>query len=378
MRLPKTKKTKEPVKIRFRKLKHGGLSLYLDIYYNRKRSYKNLELYLVPENNEFDVEQNKAVMKAAMKMKSEIIIQLINGKYKIEEDNQNNDIKLSEWIRMVYDEAKENGKSITKQMKSTLELVKTFAPKTMLNEIDETFCREIVKYIQHTYKTKNGENLKPTSARNYEVSLSIAFNIAVKKGYIAENPFNKLSTEERVQVPESTRVYLTEEEFNAMKTADWKNQEAKRIFIFCCYTGLRISDILNLKWENIVFDGYLARIEKIIKKTKKTISIPLCSSAINQLPDHSEKKKDEMVFPYISPNTINYNIKKAAESVGIQKSNLSIHTARHTFATILLSKDTNINTIKELLGHSDIKTTMIYAKVLDKTKQKAVDLLDEI
>lgn len=378
MRLPKTKKTKEPVKIRFRKLKHGGLSIYLDIYYNRKRSYKNLELYLVPENNEFDVEQNKAVMKAAMKMKSEIIIQLINGKYKIEEDNQNNDIKLSEWIQMVYDEAKENGKSITKQMKSTLELVKTFAPKTMLNEIDETFCREIVKYIQHTYKTKNGENLKPTSARNYEVSLSIAFNIAVKKGYIAENPFNKLSTEERVQVPESTRVYLTEEEFNAMKTADWKNQEAKRIFIFCCYTGLRISDILNLKWENIVFDGYLARIEKIIKKTKKTISIPLCSSAINQLPDHSEKKKDEMVFPYISPNTINYNIKKAAESVGIQKSNLSIHTARHTFATILLSKDANINTIKELLGHSDIKTTMIYAKVLDKTKQKAVDLLDEI
>lgn len=378
MRLPKTKKTKEPVKIRFRKLKHGGLSLYLDIYYNRKRSYKNLELYLVPENNEFDVEQNKAVMKAAMKMKSEIIIQLINGKYKIEEDNQNNDIKLSEWIQMVYDEAKESGKSITKQMKSTLELVKTFAPKTMLNEIDETFCREIVKYIQHTYKTKNGENLKPTSARNYEVSLSIAFNIAVKKGYIAENPFYKLSTEERVQVPESTRVYLTEEEFNAMKNADWKNQEAKRIFIFCCYTGLRISDILNLKWENIVFDGYLARIEKIIKKTKKTISIPLCSSAINQFPDHSEKKKDEMVFPYISPNTINYNIKKAAESVGIQKSNLSIHTARHTFATILLSKDTNINTIKELLGHSDIKTTMIYAKVLDKTKQKAVDLLDEI
>lgn len=378
MRLPKTKKTKEPVKIRFRKLKHGGLSIYLDIYYNRKRSYKNLELYLVPENNEFDVEQNKAVMKAAMKMKSEIIIQLINGKYKIEEDNQNNDIKLSEWIQMVYDEAKENGKSITKQMKSTLELVKTFAPKTMLNEIDETFCREIVKYIQHTYKTKTGENLKPTSAKNYEVSLSIAFNIAVKKGYIAENPFYKLSTEERVQVPESTRVYLTEEEFNAMKTADWKNQEAKRIFIFCCYTGLRISDILNLKWENIVFDGYLARIEKIIKKTKKTISIPLCSSAINQLPDHSEKKKDEMVFPYISPNTINYNIKKAAESVGIQKSNLSIHTARHTFATILLSKDTNINTIKELLGHSDIKTTMIYAKVLDKTKQKAVDLLDEI
>lgn len=378
MRLPKTKKTKEPVKIRFRKLKHGGLSLYLDIYYNRKRSYKNLELYLVPENNEFDVEQNKAVMKAAMKMKSEIIIQLINGKYKIEEDNQNNDIKLSEWIQMVYDEAKESGKSITKQMKSTLELVKAFAPKTMLSDIDETFCREIVKYIQHTYKTKNGENLKPTSARNYEVSLSIAFNIAVKKGYMEENPFYKLSTEERVQVPESTRVYLTEEEFNAMKNADWKNQEAKRIFIFCCYTGLRISDILNLKWENIVFDGYLARIEKIIKKTKKTISIPLCSSAINQLPDHSEKKKDEMVFPYISPNTINYNIKKAAESVGIQKSNLSIHTARHTFATILLSKDTNINTIKELLGHSDIKTTLIYAKVLDKTKQKAVDLLDEI
>ena len=57
---------------------------------------------------------------------------------------------------------------------------------------------------------------------------------------------------------------------------------------------------------------------------------------------------------------------------------VGIHTARHTFATLLLTKDANINTIKELMGHSDIKTTMIYAKVIDKTKQKAVDLLDSI
>lgn len=140
---------------------------------------------------------------------------------------------------------------------------------------------------------------------------------------------------------------------------------------------MRISDIRNLTWNNVIRDGYLVRIEKQIKKTGKTTSIPLCSAAINLLPRKGAKKGCDKVFPEISSSALNNNIQKIAKQVGIDKV-VGIHTARHTFATLLLTKDANINTIKELMGHSDIKTTMIYAKVIDKKKQKAVDLLDSI
>lgn len=95
------------------------------------------------------------------------------------------------------------------------------------------------------------------------------------------------------------------------------------------------------------------------------------------LPMKKNNSKDNNVFPPITDYSLRTSIKEAAKKAGINK-NLTPHSARHTFATLLLSKDANIMTIKELLGHTSVETTMIYAKILDKTKQKTVNLLDSI
>lgn len=376
-------KKKEPIKIRFRKLKNGNKSIFLDTYYNKQRSHESLGLYIVPEITEEDKKKNETSLQAAMKIQSERIISLIQGKAQIK-DNKLSEIKLTEWLKIYREKQEKKGIKDIGQIANLIDVVTELDPKVRLCDIDKNFCYKFLEYIQFSYiskkgktKQKKGEHLKAVSAKNYERVMIGALNCAVRAEYIDKNPFMHITKEERIKVPESTRVYLTEEEFSKMKNAEWTNPIAKNIFVFCCYSGMRISDIRNLTWNNVVRDGYLVRIEKQIKKTQKTISIPLCSAAINLLPHKGSKKGCDKVFPDISSSALNNNIQKVAKQVGIDKA-VGIHTARHTFATLLLTKDANINTIKELMGHSDIKTTMIYAKVIDKTKQKAVDLLDSI
>lgn len=369
-------KSKEPVKIRFRKLDNGNQSIYLDCYYNKKRTYEFLGLYLIPEKNEFDKLQNDVTMKAALKIKSEKIIAIIENKANIK-IQKNKDIDLLDWLIIFKNEQIKKGIKEERIINNLKNAITKFAPNQRLSSIDTEFCKEWLHYIRKVYTKKNGEHLKPVTAKNYTNMLNIALNKAVKMNYLVKNPFTLLDSSDKIKVPESTRTYLTEDEFNLIKNVEWDNQDAKTIFIFCCYSGLRISDVFNLTWKSIIMDGDYVRIEKIIKKTNKTITLPLCSAAIKLLPSRKEQNNNDLVFPPIKEFRLCRAIKDAAIKAGINK-NVTPHCARHTFATLLLSKEANIMTIKELLGHSKIETTMVYAKIIDKTKQKTVNLLDSI
>lgn len=378
----------DPVKIRYRKLSNGSQSIYLDIYYKKKRKREFLGLYLKPDKTEEAKAQNEITLKAAMKLQSERVIALIQDKADLK-DEKKKETLLIDWLKIYQEKQEKKQIKDIGQIKNLINVVKEYNAQIRLCEIDRSFCIGFLQYIQHSYipqicgkktdtsKKKKGTHLKAVSAKNYERVMIGALNSAVRDEYIDKNPFSLIEKGERIKVPESTRVYLTTEEFSAMKNAEWTNPIAKNIFIFCCYSGMRISDIKNLTWDNVIKDGNLVRIEKRIKKTQKTTSIPLCTAAINLLPKRGKSKGKDKVFPAISGSTLNNNIKKVAANVGIDKA-IGIHTARHTFATLLLSMDAKITTIKELMGHADIKTTEIYAKVIDKSKQKAVALLDSI
>ncbi|MCQ2199149.1 MAG: site-specific integrase [Paludibacteraceae bacterium] len=368
-------KSKEPVKLRFKKLKNGSQSIYLDCYYNNQRTYDFLGLYINPERNKYDKIQNEITLQAALKIKSEKIISIIENKANLQKNNKK--ITLLEWVKMFREEQKRKGLIVEKSTNSLIRILSKYNSKILLSAIDTEFCKKWIYYLQNIYTKTNGNKLKPGSSATYTDKLSTAINQAVKLGYLEKNPFDLLESSDKIKVPESTRSYLTEEEFNHLKEVQWRNNTAKNIFLFCCYCGLRISDVYNLKWENIIIDGDYIRIEKTIKKTKKNIALPLCSAAQKLLPLKKSNNKDNNVFPPITDYSLRTSIKEAAKKAGINK-NLTPHSARHTFATLLLSKDANIMTIKELLGHTSVETTMIYAKIIDKTKQKTVNLLDSI
>ena len=148
----------------------------------------------------------------------------------------------------------------------------------------------------------------------------------------------------------------------------------KNAFLFCCYCGLRYSDVSNLKWENICNINNRRFINITCKKTGMPNLIPLCNSAINYLPK-SGCYPNDFIFKLNSARSSQYAMRVWSKKCNINKK-ITFHTSRHTFATLLYTNGADIYTISKLLGHKSISSTQIYASVIDKKKLEAVSLLD--
>ena len=162
-----------------------------------------------------------------------------------------------------------------------------------------------------------------------------------------------------------------------MIAAQCMYRQLKNAFLFSCFTGLRKSDIMQLRWSEIIKDNGRLIIYKRIQKTQRWLSIPLSGKAIEWLPKRNRHaNEDGNIFKPMSNSSISDNIRKWALAAGIKHKRVSFHTARHTFATLELSLGADLYTVSKLLGHSSITTTQVYAKVVDKQKEQAVSLID--
>jgi integrase len=148
--------------------------------------------------------------------------------------------------------------------------------------------------------------------------------------------------------------------------------------MFSCFCGLRYSDIKNLKWKNITYFDNGGVISIVVQKTKRPLIIPIQEIAMKYIPSRGNSNDNDNVFVVPDNGYINKMIKKWALNAGINK-NVSFHTARHSFATLLLSDaSVPLEIVKEFLGHSRIETTEIYAKITDKKKMEAMEKLNKI
>ena len=156
------------------------------------------------------------------------------------------------------------------------------------------------------------------------------------------------------------------------------DEQTKMAFLFACFCGLRLSDIKDLKWQDIKYnaDGG-AVVSKIQVKTRQSIVVPLSANALEWLPDRGKAKDKDAVFDLHSHFSINRSVKKWAKDAQIEK-NVTFHLSRHTFATTLLTLGADIYTTSKLLGHQNLRTTQIYAEVVSKKKVEAVNLMDNV
>ena len=154
--------------------------------------------------------------------------------------------------------------------------------------------------------------------------------------------------------------------------------DLKHAYLFSYFCGLRISDIENLKWSDINLDGEQWCVAVTIKKTTTPIYLPLSKQAMKRLPERGDASGNELVFGDL-PNRgrIGAHLGKWAKDAGITKS-MSYHTSRHSFATMLLTLCADLYTTSKLLGHANVKTTTIYAKIVNKKKDDAVNLVDSV
>ena len=287
---------------------------------------------------------------------------------------------LSDWMQSFYEEQKRRGVRGVKLLGTVRNLISTYIGKNKIRmgDIDKNFCVAFIRWLQSEYKTTWGNPLSPKSMSDYVGYFSTALNAAVRADIIPENPFMSLTPTERIKVPESKREFLTVDEIKTLIVTECPREDVKRAYLFACYCGLRLSDIYALRWHDLSKDGEQWRASVVMKKTTTPIFLPLSSQAMKWLPERGDAPDDGKVFDgLIAEPNINKVLAKWVKAAGITKK-ITYHTSRHSFATMMLTLGADLYTTSKLLGHSNVKTTQIYAKIVDSKKVEAVNLVDNV
>ena len=276
------------------------------------------------------------------------------------------------------------------KFESVMAKLKEYIKKTdfTFNELTHIFLSKYETYLRE--KLSNSTN---TIHANIKIIRRIV-NEAIKDDVIPyeKNPFLKYS----IKTEKTNIDFLTEKELSLMEKIPLAEGSMKyhhrNMYIFATYAGgLRISDLLTLKWAS--FDG--ERILLDTQKTNSTVTIKLPNKALEIINSYKkpDTKKTDFVFPFLK-NDIDYSdskklykaisaasaytnrdLKDFAEIMELNKS-LHFHTSRHTFATRALRKGARIEYVSKLLGHANIKTTQVYAKIVNEDLDTAMDLLN--
>ena len=379
------------ITIRTRELKAGNRSIYLDFYEKGKRWSEYLNLFLVPDDAPDAKRLNDASMAKANEIKSKRLLGIDEDETEIDGGKS---IQLpkrifADWLNDYIEGIRRNpsySQSTYRNHCSTVNIIKEYLqyrrrPRYLMSKIDKKFIAGLLDFMKNTYRNmKSPDKPKAMSQRTlhlHQTTLVRMLNMAVKEGVMNNNPFYALGKHERIAKQQAERDYLTKEELLALAEAPTTNETTKRAFLFCCFTGLRYSDVYALTWRDIkqVDSGLVVSI-RAMQKTGKQIIIPLNQSALKWLPDRSGCKPGQKVFDMTCISACNKCLKKSAAAAGIEK-NVSYHTSRHTFATLSLAAGGDLYTVSKLLGHSDIHTTQIYADVVMETKIEAVSRISE-
>ncbi len=368
---------KAPIKLRRRKLADGRESLFLDRSVDGKHEYEFLKLYLLPETTTKAKRQNAQTLRKAEEIVRERTEALLNAKVEDLSDNDSRDILLSDWFQTCIENHVKRGLRDMPNIRSTKRVMYIFRPETKLSYIDRQFCLDFIDWLRNTYiNPRNNTTLSSRAANTYCQVFRTMLNEAVRAGLIAKNPWNLIETIEKIKVPESKREFLTIDEIGKMIVTPCPNSLVKCAYLFSCFTGLRISDIRKLAWKDVTTNNGQAYISVIMKKTTKPIYIPLSRQALKWMPERKNTNPEALVFEgLVYDGNVNENLKKWAAAAGITK-HVSYHTSRHTFATMMLTLGADIYTVSKLLGHSSVRHTQIYAKIIDKKKDEAVSLIE--
>ncbi|MDL2305062.1 site-specific integrase, partial [Bacteroides sp. OttesenSCG-928-D19] len=227
-----------------------------------------------------------------------------------------------------------------------------------LKEIDYLFITDFEVYLLTT-----GGCSHNTTAKFMQFFKRIII-IAKNNGWLTTDPFSNY----KIRIKKVDRGYLQQEEIEAIMTKEFSTkrlEQVRDIFIFSCFCGLAYIDVKKLRKENIrtSFDGNLWIIGKR-EKTDVTYSIPLLDVPKRILDKYEGTLPDNRILPVPSNQKMNAYLKEIGDLCEIKKE-ISFHLARHTFATLTLSKGVSIESVSKMLGHTNIKTTQIYARITD-------------
>jgi integrase len=360
-----TKKMK--VFLREKKLKNSKRGLYLDFYppvkhpethKETRREHLGLYIYERPKT-EVEKNHNKETKMLGENIRSSRQLDLQAGVYGFITSR----IKQQDFLAFFWKivESKSQTSSSNHYVWKTVYYhFENFTDKKCrFGDVTETLCTNFKSYLL--------ERLAVNSAAGYFVKFKSVLITATKKKLFLENPASNISG---ISLEETRKEFLTLEELQALAETPFKYEDLRRASLFSALTGLRFSDIKNLTWQEVQHSesqDYYIRFKQ--QKTKGLETQPISKGAFELL--GTTGKQDEKVFKLLKKAQCVY-LQVWTLRAGIDK-NITFHSFRHTFATLQLTLGTDLYTVSKLLGHRDIKTTQIYAKIVDETKRQAVN-----
>ena len=344
--------SKQCVRLRQRKMPSGNISLYLDIYQKGVRSYEYLHLYLSPDKK--DKEKNRETMMLAEAICAKRLVEVRNGQYGFKTTQAT---PLRDYVQRIIDTKKG---STQRRYEALNNILHDYCrPSMMLTDITPAW---FTGFLTHLGK----RGLAPNTQAVYVATMRYIINQAHREGLLSTNPTANIKG---VGYEETNRTYLTIDEVRKLANTPCPNEVTKRAFLFGCLTGLRNCDIRALTWADVhEQDGYTRIIYRQLK-THGQEYLDISAQAASLM--GSRGRDADAVFPLMSWHAVRQQLLAWAKRAKIAK-HVTFHTSRHTFAVMMLSV-TDIYTVSKLLGHRELSTTQVYAKVLDKAKRDAVD-----
>ncbi|WP_417886696.1 tyrosine-type recombinase/integrase [Zunongwangia sp.] len=371
------------ISLKKRKLKSGKISLSIEYYKGSEttpegkrrhiRENENLKLFLHGEpKNATERKDNKETLALAKKILAIREAEFYQGRF----DLKNTAKSKRRFLDFFNEKAEEKSDSIKNYGTWTATLVhlkRHIKPNTTFDEVDENFVKNVRQYFDKDAQTKSNLSLSLNSKYTYFNKFKAALRAAFDEGYLSINYSSKIKSFEQA---ESQREYLTFQELQKLAKTPCKYEILKSAFLFSCLTGLRWSDINKMYWAEVRDEDSQSRINFIQKKTDGVEYLYISKQARDLLGER--KNPMDRVFTGLKYSAVyNNELVRWCNRAGIFK-HITFHSARHTNAVLLLENGADIYTVSKRLGHKEIRTTAIYAKIVDQKMKEASNLIPTI
>jgi len=339
-----------------KKKRKNKITLYLDINVDGSREWENTGLSL--NGNKVT---DKMIMGQVNLVRAQKLIDISSGKYSVGRKSFN--INFLQYYKRVIDERPEYERraAVYKHLEKYCKL--NFTDLTF-KDINENFWSKFKVYLQ-------GVNYKQSTIHLTLRLIKAVLNRAVREKIILQNPLQYIKEKK----PKSLRMFLEWSELEKLYGTACSFLGLRNAFFLSCYTGLRLSDVEELRKLNFKIAGKI--IIPKMEKTDEPLLIDINENLSEFLPDLSKLKDEDLIYQLPSRSTISVAIRQWAAAAGITK-NVTYHTSRHTFATGILTYGGSVEAAQALLGHRDIRETQIYAKLIDQKKKDAINNLPKL
>lgn len=368
-----------------RKLKDGRISLSIEYYRGSEiseegkrrhlRSFENLDTYLFSNPvNPLEKKHNKQGLEFAENILSIRKAEFVQGKFDLKNTTKSKRTFLNYFAEKTEEKQQQDSSNNYGNWFSTHQHLKKVISKNLtFDEIDENLVKKVRNYFDNVARTKSDLPLSQNSKYSYFNKFKAALRNAFDEGYLTINYASKIKSFEQA---ESQREYLTFEELQSLAKAECKYPVLKKAFLFSCLSGLRWSDINTLLWSEVRDEGEFTKINFRQEKTDG-VEYLYVSQQARELLGERQDPQDRVFRGLKYGMTYNTEIVRWCNRAGVPK-HITFHSARHTNAVLLLENGADIYTVSKRLGHREIRTTAIYAKIVDKKMKEAAEMIPNL